>query len=91
MVPDADTIHVVGDGELSRLLDRAATAPLRLEKDGIIFRVIREEPLWSEYDPAKVRAAVKAAAGSWSDLDTDGMIADLYRARDEGSRPVDRP
>jgi hypothetical protein len=37
-----------------------------------------------------------AAAGSWSDIDADKMIEDIYRWREEGSRPwrkedLDRP
>ncbi len=32
-----------------------------------------------------------AALGSWSDLDSDPLIADVYRARGEGSRPATRP
>ena len=91
MAHDAPTIHVSDDSELAHLLERADTTPLRLEKNGVVYRVTREDDLWAGYDPEKVRAAVRAAAGSWGDLDTDTMIEDLYRAREEGSRPSDRP
>ena len=37
------------------------------------------------------RAALDRVTGSWADIDVDKLIAGLYRARDEGSRPVDRP
>jgi hypothetical protein len=88
---EPDTIHIANDSELARLLERVATNPLRLETNGVVYRVVREENDWAGYDPARVRAAVKAAVGSWADLDTDALIADLYRAREEGSRPADRP
>ena len=32
-----------------------------------------------------------AAIGSWRDLDSDALIAHVYRAREEGSRPPTRP
>ena len=32
-----------------------------------------------------------AAIGSWSDLDPDKLLADIYRWREEGSRPATRP
>ncbi len=31
------------------------------------------------------------AIGSWSDIDADKAIADIYRWREEGSRPATRP
>jgi len=91
MAHEPDTIHIADNSELARLLEHVDTTPVRLEKNGVVYRVVREHDAWSGYDPAKVRAAVRAAAGSWADLDTDAMIADLYRAREEGSRPADRP
>jgi len=35
--------------------------------------------------------AFRRAAGSWADIDTDGLIEDIYRARREGTRPNNRP
>jgi hypothetical protein len=91
MAHEPDTIHIADGSELAGLLERVDRAPLRLEKNGVVYRVTHEDDLWAGYDPAKVRAAIQAAAGSWADLDIDAMIADFYRAREEGSRPADRP
>ena len=47
-----------------------------------------------EKKPAPTKAdyeASLAAIGSWSDLDTNAVIAHVYRAREEGSRPATRP
>ena len=90
------TIDVAPESELARLLDEAAQAPLVLVKDGVRYRLSREErteveDIWAGYDPERVRQVLREVAGSWADLDTDKMIADLYRAREEGSRPPDRP
>lgn len=52
----------------------------------------KERPdIWANYDPEKVKEAVEKTAGSWADLDAEALIADLYRAREEGSRPEKRP
>ncbi len=49
-----------------------------------------EEPtgLWAGYDPKLVEKALAETAGSWADIDPDALIAALYRAREEGSRPT---
>ena len=45
----------------------------------------KPKPTKADYD------ASLAALGSWRDLDPDALIADVYRAREEGSRPATRP
>jgi hypothetical protein len=47
--------------------------------------------LWANYDPAAALAAFHRGAGSWSDVDTDELISNLSRWREEGSRPANRP
>ena len=42
------------------------------------------KPTKADYD------ASLAAIGSWRDLDPDALIAQVYRARKEGSRPATR-
>jgi hypothetical protein len=91
MSSEAETIHIPGDSELARILERVDTAQLRVEANGVVYRVVRDDPAWANYDPEKVRAALDATVGSWTDLVTDAMIENLYRAREEGSRPIDRP
>lgn len=49
------------------------------------------ENIWAKYDPEKVKEAAAKAAGTWADIDTDELIADIFRAREEGSRPESRP
>ena len=39
---------------------------------------------------AGMSRAIEEAAGSWADLDIDAIVADIYRAREEGSRPPRR-
>lgn len=93
------TIEVAPGSELARLLDEANGAPLVLVKEGVRYRLDREEPAtasarpdpWADYDPERALAGMRDAAGSWSDIDTETLIANIYRWREEGSRPFDRP
>ncbi len=89
MLHEPKTIRVPEGSELARALDAAETTPVRLEKDGVVFRVEREGT--RALDHATALAAIDAAAGSWADLDVDAVIAYIYRAREEGSRPANRP
>lgn len=52
-----------------------------------VIRPAREE----RYDPEAVRRAIAETAGAWADLDVDDLAAAVYRAREEGTRPVGRP
>ncbi len=105
MIHTPKTIHVEPGSELDRLLHELDDAPVELEQHGVRYRLIRlaetsidrplqladEQDIWAGYDPENVRASMHAAAGSWHDVDTEALKADLYRAREEGSRPPERP
>lgn len=47
--------------------------------------------LFRDYDHQAVLMAIEETAGSWSDLDCDALIVDLYAAREAGFRPMNRP
>lgn len=87
-------IHVADDSELSRLLDEASDHPVRFKRKGIVYRLSVDEPededVGFDYDPEAAREAVRATAGSWSDVD-EKVIDDLYEWRRLGSRPITRP
>lgn len=86
------TITISTQGEIARLLDEAADGPLILERDGIRYRLDREGSAdLPPYNAEAALVAIRAAGGSWSDLDTEALKADLYRAREEGTRSPDRP
>ncbi|MGI8553360.1 MAG: hypothetical protein ACR2PL_21630 [Dehalococcoidia bacterium] len=88
------TPRIIPSGrELENLIAAAAQSPVLFEKDGAVYRLSREDPNddWSPYDPDQAIAALDETAGSWADLDIDDLIARLYRAREEGSRPSERP
>ncbi len=58
-----------------------------MSRGKVILLTERRKDIWAGYDPEKVREAVDKTAGAWADIDADALIADLYRAREEGSRP----
>ena len=93
MLLEPNRVRIEPDSEVARFLDGVGEMPVLLEKNGKIYRLTEEkkEALWAGYDPEKARAALKRVAGSWADIDADKLITDIYRAREEGSRPSTRP
>lgn len=92
MVTEPKTIHVTSGSELARLVDAARETPVILEKDGVRYRLSREDDdLWANYDPEAVLAAIRASAGTHSRDDGEELKTYISRARAEGSRPADRP
>lgn len=90
MADAAKTIRVDDETSLAEVLAEADGAPVRLTKDDVSYWVTREEDRasWRAED---ISEAVDATKGSWSDLDTDAIIDDIYKARGEGTRPATRP
>lgn len=89
---------LVENAELAERITESAArgTPLQVVVDGKTFVLhvtpgSQGEDIWAGYDPAKVREALDKYAGIWSDLDVDEMKANLYRAREQGTRPADRP
>lgn len=93
MAAEREPIPVPGGSDLARLLDDAAGEPIRLEKDGVTYRLAPEtnEDIWARYDAQGVLDALEQTAGTWPDSAADAIIAAIYRARDEGSRPTVQP
>ena len=87
MLTEPKRIKINPNSEIARLLEAARDNPLILESAGKTYRVYREdsENIWAGYDPDKVKHTIAEIAGSWADLDTDRMIQELYRAREQGS------
>lgn len=92
MVDQPKIIRVNRDTELFSVLAEAKSTPVRLEKDGVIYRLARDsDALWSGYDPEAVHHALATHAGSITPEDGEILKEYLYRAREEGTRAVDRP
>jgi hypothetical protein len=92
MASEATTVHVTPGSALDWLVDAANETPIILEKDGVRYRLTREDDdLWANYDPEAVLAAIRAVAGTLEAEDGEKLKNYVYRARSEGTRPVERP
>ena len=67
----------------------ATNIPRKLKRDNQTVAVLM--PVAPAKKAKTVYEASLAAIGSWSDLDADELIANIYRWRKEGSRPASRP
>ena len=93
MVAAARTIEVTPGSELDRLLDEANGAPLVLVKNGVRYRIEREDAaddIWSDYDPERVRKALRESAGALAHIDAEALKADIraQRGQDSHGRPA---
>jgi hypothetical protein len=96
MVATSKTVKVTPESIVNELLADADKGPVMLERDGVRYQLSRETTktdIWAgwEPDPEGVRQMLDEVAGSWSDLDIDVIIEELYEERELGSRPLDRP
>jgi len=92
MAYNRQTIHVRDDDDIARLLNEADSYPVRLEKGGITYSLKREDDsVTGTYDPVAVRDAVRAASSVLTPDEGEELKTYLYRARQEGSRPANRP
>ena len=92
MTKELLTITIDPDSELGRALVEADGSPIVLERNGARFRVTREpDDPWANYDPEKVRAALRAVAGTLTPDEGERLKELIYRGREEGTRPIDRP
>ena len=75
--------------DLARIVEEVAATktPRELTRDNKIVAVLSPAISKNTEKWEKIRATF----GSWSDLDTDELIANIHRWRQEGSRPATRP
>ena len=86
-------IKVSADSNIDEILAEVTSVPALLDRDGVFYRLSREvdENGWPVVTDEAYQRILDETLGSWADLDTDKIIEDVYRWREEGSRPPDRP
>jgi hypothetical protein len=78
--------------ELGRALTEANGNSVQLIVNGVRYRVSREaEDLWDDYDPEQVLEALNEFAGTITPEEGERRKELIYRGREEGTRPIDRP
>ncbi len=92
MSTESVTIEVDPESEIGSVLARAEDAPIVLKLNGVRFRLEREADV-SEfgYDPERLREGLRRYAGTLDPEEGERWKELLYRAREEGSRPANRP
>jgi hypothetical protein len=86
------TIELNPESELARVLAAAGETTVVLISNGSRYLVSRaDEDLWKDYDPERVRAALREAAGTLTQEEAEELKELVYRGREEGTRPLDRP
>jgi hypothetical protein len=92
MATEPQIVHVTTGSELDWLVEAAKEAAIILEKDGIQYRVSREDnDLRARDDPEAILTAIRAARGTFSPEEGEELKTYISRGREEGSRPADRP
>ena len=97
MAEHIDPIDIGDTPELVRLAEdvHRSHRPRILRRDGEDLAMVVPLPpagtLRFKKPTAADLEAFRSAAGSWLDIDTDAVIERIYRAREEGTRPADRP
>ncbi len=92
MVKEPLTINIDPDSELGRALDENNGELVVLVRNGRRFRVTRDaDDPWAHYDPEKVRAGLRKFAGMLTPEEGDRIKEAIYRGREEGTRPLERP
>lgn len=92
MVHASKLIHVDPGSELDRYLDDAADEPVMLERGGKLYRLTlvertSDDDLWSNYDPERALAGIRAAAGGWQGLvDAEELKRYIYERRRTANR-----
>jgi hypothetical protein len=92
MAARIDTLDIDAMPELARLADEVAATgrPRSLMRDGVEIAVLQPAPAARRRrrkPSAKDVEAFRASAGSWKDIDTDRLLADIYASRDMSPRP----
>ncbi len=86
------TIVIDPTSDLGRDLDAPKDTPIYLLRGGKRFRVTRDPPdPWASFNPDNVRAALRKVAGTLTPEEGERIKASIYRGREEGTRPPDRP
>jgi hypothetical protein len=85
-------ITIDPESELGRALDENDGEPVVLVRGAARYRVTREpDDPWANYDPERLREGLREIAGTLSPEEGERMKELIYRGREEGTRPSDRP
>jgi hypothetical protein len=92
MAKEPRTITIDPDSELGRALDENDGELVVLVRNGRRFRVTRDaDDPWANYDPEQVLEGLHEIAGMLTPEEGERIKEAIYRGREEGTRPLERP
>ena len=92
MAKERLTINIDPDSELGRALDENDGELVVLVRNGRRFRVTPDaDDPWANYDPENVRAGLRKFVGMLTPEEGERIKEAIYRGREEGTRPLERP
>jgi hypothetical protein len=85
------TIELDPESELAKALAEAGKKPITFVSNGRRYVASRDpfDPE-SDYDPEAFREALRAAAGTFTAEEGERLKQNIYRRREEGSRPMNQ-
>jgi hypothetical protein len=89
---EAVTIELEPESELAKALAAAGNAPVTVVSNGQRYVVSRRpiDPA-DDCDAEEFRAALRAAQRVFTPEEGEQLKRDIYRWREEGTRPINRP
>ena len=85
-------IEIDPESELAKALAKDDEAPVVIVSDGTRYEVVRiEDESMEGFRPARVREALRPAPTIFTPEEAERLKQDIYRWRDEGTRPLKRP
>jgi hypothetical protein len=82
--------RVVEPAELPEEAEGWLTVPTDASASGSL-EAASSDNIWARYDPEKVKATLDKMAGTLTPEEAERRIAEIHRAREEGTRPSTRP
>ena len=84
------TLKIDPQSEIAKALKAMDTEPVVLVSNGERFRVSRDETSPANNDE-EFEEALRAVVGTLTPEEAEQLTQDIYRWREEGTRPIDRP
>ena len=84
------TLRLDPQSDIAKALASVDSEPVVLISNGERFRVSRDEATPLD-DDDEFEQALRAVVGTLTPEEAEKRIQDIYRWREEGTRPIDRP
>lgn len=84
------TLTLDPQSEIAKALESVDMEPVVLVSNGERFTVSRDETTPTD-DDVEFEEALRAVVGTITPEEAEQLTQDIYRRREEGARPIDRP